>query len=140
MSDMYVQQRHRSACASTQLISTFPSRTSDPMFFHADSEDLSDCAGLKPDPYLLRPHARRFILFTLRRILLLHASERILAQSCLIIYAQSCLIVYARDLPVSSGSSLFSHFSHVQLTLVISNSLISNNRLSRSENLVPAKT
>ena len=30
--------------------------------------------------------------------------------------------------------------SILQLTLVISNSLISNNRLSRSENLVPAKT
>ena len=27
---------------------------------------------------------------------------------------------------------------HIQLTLVISTSLISNNRLSRSENLVPA--
>ena len=29
-------------------------------------------------------------------------------------------------------------FSHIQLTLVISTSLISNNRLSRSENLIPA--
>ena len=31
-------------------------------------------------------------------------------------------------------------FAQVQLTLVISTSLISNNRLSRSENLVPAYT
>ena len=104
---MYVQQRHRSACASAQLISAFPSRTLDLMFLHADSEDTSDCAGLKSDPSSLGPHVRRFILFTLWRILLLHASESIRAQSCLITYAQSCLIVYARDLPVSSGSSLF---------------------------------
>ena len=30
------------------------------------------------------------------------------------------------------------YWYYIQLTLVISNSLISNNRLSRSENLVPA--
>ena len=35
---------------------------------------------------------------------------------------------------------LYPRCSHIQSTLVISNSLISNNRLSRSENLVPVET
>ena len=39
---------------------------------------------------------------------------------------------------VISILSFVHSFFNIQLTLVISNSLISNNRLSRSENLVPA--
>ena len=42
---------------------------------------------------------------------------------------------------VSSGSTLFAEVCmsiQIQLTPAISNSLISNNRLSRSDNLVPA--
>ena len=40
-------------------------------------------------------------------------------------------VLYSMYIPVSGDK-------HIQLTLAISNSLISKNRLSRSENLVPA--
>ena len=73
----------------------------------------------------------------------------VLAEPCLISFVsvyehKSALIVICDQLKAKPGCAFpepfITFFDHVQSTLVISNSLISINRLSRSENLVPVLT
>ena len=63
---------------------------------------------------------------------------------CYLYYMKcSMIIILKSPIPVpaaNTASSYHAQFVHIQSTLVISTSLISNNRLSRSENQVPILT